>query len=232
MQPIKITVKLLSPVAVVDDWSPSLEGILAYHVLMKHNALSSNPTNEEIEQSYQILEAEIPLKNVNYGGVSCWAVSSPCYLFSSEQVERIRKRWDYQEHRLNWGKRKAKISTSEGPEKSYDLPLFLRNPSVIAWYGVGDIDSTMSILKHCTSLGKKRSVGNGQVEEWIVEAIASDWHLWRDDILMRPYPLELMPKKKPIDMAIREWSLGQPLWHPAFKRICAMPVHTVQNLKC
>lgn len=230
MQPIKITVKLLSPVAVVDDWSPSLEGVLAYYVLANNNAFSANPTDQEIKQNYRILEAEMPLKNVNYGGISCWAVSAPCYLFSNEQVDRIRKRWDYQEHRLNWGKRKAKIDTSQGPEKSYDLPLFLRNPSVITWYGVGDIEKTKLLLRNCTNLGKKRSVGNGQVGEWMVEAIASDWHLWKDDILMRPYPLALMPTKKPIDMAIREWGIGQPVWHPSFKRICAMPIHTVKNL--
>lgn len=229
MQPIKITAEMLSPIAVTDDWSPSLDAVIAYFVLEKHKLLSPQPSIKEIKKNYQILEAEIPLRNVNYGGISCWMISSPCYFYFSEQAERIRKRWDYQEHRLNWGKRKAKTDTSQGPEKSYDLPIFLRNPASITWYGVGDIKKVRSLLPNCTSLGKKRSVGNGQVRKWTVEAIAEDWHLWKDGMLMRPYPLELMPKDRPVDMAIREWGLGQPSWHPDFKRMCAMPIHTVKQ---
>jgi len=230
MQPLKVQAWMGSPIAGYDDWSPDLAGLLEYLLLDRLHLASPNPTPEQVEETRAIVDEQMPIRRGDLDGEWYWQTSGPCYTIKSEQIDKFRKRWDCQEHNLNWGKRKAKWSTSEGPEKSYDLPLYLRSTSVITWYCVGNLVAVADLLNDCTGVGKKRSHGYGQITKWEVELCEHDWHLWRNGMLMRPIPLTSIPQDRPVDFSILDWGWRPPAWLHSNKTRCAMPGHTVRKL--
>lgn len=230
MKPLKITAHLGTAIACYDNWSPSLDALLEWLILDQLNLASPNPTPKQVEASRSIVDAQMPLASGSIMGEWYWQVSSPCYRVVSEYTDRYRKRWDYHDRNLEWGKRKAKWSTSEGGEKSYDLPLYCRNVESITWYGVGNREEITALLQNCNYIGKKRSYGNGQVLQWEVEEIADDWHLWRQGKLMRPIPYRLLFSQSQIlisEPVLLQWGWRPPAWLNSNKELCVMPQENV-----
>lgn len=229
MQSLKITAYLASAIAVYDDWSPSMDALLEWLLLDSVGLTTPNPTSEQVKQTRPFVDANFPLDKGEIGGEVYWKVSSPFYEIQSEATDRIRKRWDYQDHNLNWGKRKAKWSTSEGAEKNYDLPLYLRTTDAITWYAVGESTRVRDLLNGCHSIGKKRSIGNGQVSKWSVHECNNDWHLWGpQEQLMRPMPKRIIGREIPVT-TILHWGWRPPTWLHSNKELCLMPTHNVQR---
>jgi len=231
MEPLKITASLATAIATYDDYSPSLDSLVEWLILDRLNLCSPNPTSEQVEATQAIVDERMPLQKAEIGGEWYWATSSPCYQIINEQQDRFRKRWQpgTDSPEPNWGKRRAKWSGSEGAEKSYDLPLYLRSTPAITWYCVGDLNAIFDLLSACSGIGKKRSYGSGQIIKWEVEPHEHDWHLWRDGALMRPIPITEMPTDRPIDIAILNWGWRPPAWLHTNKARCAMPVHCVRK---
>lgn len=223
----KVTAFLGSPIAVFDDHSPCLDALLQWLILDAAGLASPNPTEAELSANQDYLNAHTPLDQGTLGDYWYWQTSGPCYSYQSEQVYQYRKRWDPGEGSPSpdWGKRKAKWNTSAGGEKSYDLPLYLRDPARIDWYCNGDPALIEAALEGCAGLGKKRGHGHGQVIKWEVCEADDDYHLWRNGILMRPVPVGTVDRVA--DFAIREWGWKPPYWTPLNRLRCAMPVHTV-----
>lgn len=230
MEPLRITAHLASPVGVFDDYSPSLDGLLEWLLLDRLHLTSPNPTPEQVEQTRSIVDEQLPLLKTEIAGEWYWATSSPCYQILNEQIDRYRKRWSpgIDSPEPNWGKRRAKWSGSEGAEKNYDLPLYLRTTPAIFWYAVGDKNRILDLLQDCTGIGKKRAYGYGQILRWEIETCGEDWHLWRDGQLMRPIPVTAIDRC--CDFAILNWGWRPPAWLHTNKTRCAMPVHTVKKL--
>lgn len=225
MENLKVTAHLDNAIAVYDNWSPSLEGILVFRLLEENNLLSNNPTSEQVESVQDFLESQLPLKQGELQNEKYWCVSSPCYVVKSEQTDRYRKRWDNHENNLNWGKRKPQFKTSEGAEKSYDLPLFTRLTNSISWYAVGDKQGIKDLLAAVTYIQKKRSYGNGQVRKWEIEKTDGDKHLWHEDKLIKPVPVRLMTYK--LDNPQMIWGWRSPAWLASNKELCYMPKDNV-----
>lgn len=214
-----------SAIACYDDWSPSIDSLLEWLMLEKLSLISPNPTPKQVEKTRSTVDQYMPLEKGDAKGEWYWKASSPCYYIQSEEIDKYRKRWDYQETALNWGKRKAKWGTSEGAEKNYDLPLYLRLTSCISWYVVGNEKAIASLLENCKGLGKKRSYGFGQVLRWDVVAVQEDWHLWRDGKLMRPMPVECINNQ---NGSLLQWGWRPPAWLHSNQDLCVMP----QGLVC
>lgn len=232
MEPLKITAHLCSPLAVFDNYSPSLDSLLEWLILDRLNLTVPNPSPEQIEKTRPIVDEQMPLLRAEIEREWYWATSSPCYQIFNEQTDRYRKRWNpgIDSPEPNWGKRKAKWSGSEGAEKNYDLPLYLRSTPTITWYGVGDRDRIEELLQDCKGIGKKRSCGYGQILRWEIQPHGEDWHLWRDGQLMRPIPLEFLPADQPIDFAILNWGWRPPAWLHTNRIRCALPIYTVKSV--
>lgn len=225
MNNLKVTAYLSTPIGVYDNWSPSLEGLLTYRLLEENNLLSPNPTAEQVAKVQDFLANELPLKQNTIMNDKYFCVSSPCYVVQGEATDKYRKRWDNHENNLNWGKRKPKFLTGEGAEKSYDLPLYTRLTNSISWFVTGDRTKIDALLSPVTHIQKKRSYGNGEVRQWQIEIAYDDYHLWRDDKLMRPMPVKLMPQK--IDNPQMIWGWKSPSWLAENKELCYMPKDNV-----
>jgi len=221
-KPLQITAFLANSIAVYDDWTPQLEGLLIYQLLQELGLAHPNPNLQQIKDCDVIVRGKLPIKqNSEHGFYYC---SSPVYTYLSEEKSNFRKRWDANDKFIDWGKRKAKIQTSEGAEKNYDLPLFLRLTNRIDWFAVGDKEEIESLLKYCTGLGKKRSQGYGQVIEWKVTEIENDWSLIRENELMKPLP-NFICKELGINRFYNLLTYGwkPPIWLTENKALCMMP---------
>lgn len=229
MRNLKIVAHLLSGFAVADDWSPDLAGILEWIILDDRGIAVPNPTIEDVESARAIVDEAMPLKKTMISNEWYWAVSSPCYQYKAEYSSNFRKRWNpgVDSPSPDWGKRKPKWSGSEGHEKAYDMPNYIRVTDAVTWYAVGNMAAVQELLNKCTGIGKKRSHGHGQVSSWEVSEVDYDWHLWgKDGVLMRPIPLPSAHRDVPLDFAIRNWGWRPPAWLPENKAHCAMPIHT------
>ena len=234
MEPIKITAQMATPVALFDDWSPAMDGLLEWLLLDRLGLTSPNPTPKQVEECHAIVNSNMPIAKGTIGGKWYWQVSSPCYVYSIEQQDRFRKRWQpgTDSPEPEWGKRKQKWNTSEGGEKAYDLPLYLRSIDSITWYAVGNVEGVLSLVESCSGIGNKRSIGNGQITRWTIESTANDWHLFgKNGELMRPIPCELLPDNLS-DFTVRDWGWRPPAWLLSNKSRCAMPIHTVRKKEC
>ena len=221
---LQITAHLSNSIAVYDDWSPQLEGLIVYQLLKEKGIASPNPTTEQVKVNMAVIADSIPFEQ--WQGI--YKCSGPIYKYKTEQTDKFRKRWE-PDGRVNWGKRKAKIDTSQGKEKSYDLPLFLRLTPRIDWFAVGDKTEIERLLKGVTGLGKKRSHGHGQVHLWEVKKIAEDWSLSKNGQLTKP-----IPANKYLDLGlihpcdVVNWGYRPPAWLPENKTLCVMPRMVVQ----
>jgi hypothetical protein len=228
MNNLQVTAYLSSPMAVYDDWTPQLEGILIYQLLSNLGLAHPNPSIKQVQQNNDVIEAFTPIQRHLSGLYRC---SNPVYFYKCEQQSRFRKRWTVdQDGHINWGKRRARFETSQGSEKSYDLPLFLRLTPRIDWFCVGNPEKIKSLLDGITGLGKKRGQGFGQVYQWEVVEIKEDWSLTRDGELMKPVPNHVF-KELGIGKFynLMKWGWKPPIWLPENKDICFMPEVVKQN---
>lgn len=229
---LRVTAHMATAVAVIDDWSPSLDSLLQWLILDEKGLASPNPTIEEVTKTQLIINELMPLGRAEINGEWYWQSSSPIYCYTREQEDRVRKRWQpgIDSPSPVWGKRKATFDSTQGAEKAYDLPLYLRNPTMISWYCVGDQQGIERLLTMCKSIGKKRSIGNGQILRWEVVLSDSDWHLWGSDgRLMRPIPIDGFDGR-PIEFSIRNWGWRPPYWSHENRRKCVMPTNLVRKL--
>ena len=218
MDNLQIIAHMATPLVAYDDWSPSLDALIEYQLLDKLGLITSNPTIADAEKNLPLIFNDMPIARKMLNGEWYWAVSSPHYIENHQQTTRFRKRWDYQEHHLEWGKKRAKVDGSQGHFKAYDLPRYDREMQSIHWFCVGDRDKISKLLQPVTNLGKKRSQGCGQVHKWEVLEFEHDWHLWRGDSLARPMP---------VNINMMNWGWRPPTWLAANKSMCFMPTDNV-----
>lgn len=224
-EPLLVRAKLNNGLARFDPWSPALDSLLVYLILSEYDKLSPNPTIEDWERNKDFLIDKMPLELGFIGDDWYWKSSSPITQEKGQYTDRYRKRWDYQEYALNWGKRKAKWETSQNAEKSYDLPLYCINATTLSWYVVGEKQELERLLSQCLYLGKKRSYGNGQVNAWEVIPTEKDYHLFKDGKLMRPMPYSLIAPF--LDLKVKydllHWGWKPPVFLPQNQALCAVP---------
>ena len=228
---LQITAYLGKPIALSDDYSPSIDALLEWLWLDERGLARTNPSPDSL------IQTELPIKKGRITGEWLfdewyWCVSSPHYQIEYEQTSRFRKRWDYQDKHLSWGKKKAKVQRDGGFTKNVDLPLFLRNTNRIDWFAVGDRVELHRLLEQCTHLGKARSCGYGEVLKWDVTEIENDWHLWRNGNLARPIPYEYFaPLNHKERLPMMSWAWRPPGWMDCNRELCVMPKHNVVKVK-
>ena len=225
MDNLQIIAHMATPLVAYDNWSPSLDALIEYQLLDKLGLITPNPTIADVEKNLPLIFNDMPIARPVLNSEWYWAVSSPHYIENHQQTTRFRKRWDYQELHLDWGKKRAKVDGSQGHFKAYDLPRYDREMQSIHWFCIGDRDGIAELLQPVTNLGKKRSQGCGQVHKWEVLPFEHDWHLWRGDSLARPMPVNMI--KQPQSINMMNWGWRPPTWLAANKSMCFMPTDNV-----
>jgi CRISPR type IV-associated protein Csf3 len=218
MKNLEVIAHLANPLATIDYWTPSFDSILAFLWLEKKGLLCS-----DVNLKNQI-EFDIPIEKEILANDWFYKVSAPIYDVLDEQTIRYRKKWDFQEENLEWGKKKAKISKTEGFTKDYELPLKLITTSNIKWYCKGIKTEIERLLDGCFNVGKKVSQGKGQVFLWEVNEIENDFSVWKNDRLMKVFPVTYLTDeqlKQPRNLMMRTY---RPPYHLIENQVmCAMP---------
>lgn len=225
MDNLQIIAHMATPLAAYDDWSPALDALVQYRVLDNAGLISPNPDIDAVEKVLPWLWENMPISRNTIKDTWYWAVSSPHYIENFQQTQRYRKRWDYHEYHLDWAGKRAKVQNSEGAFKAYDLPRYDREIQTIHWFCIGNRDKLSELLAPITHIGKKRSQGCGQVTRWQVLPFEHDWHLWRNEHLARPMPIEMI--QTPLYINVMNWGWRPPAWLHSNKSMCFMPTNNV-----
>lgn len=92
------------------------------------------------------------------------------------------------------------VDISRGFFRAYKNKIFtLAPPSVITFYGRGDIEKIKELLQYITAIGAKRSQGYGKVQRVVVEEIDVDKTWIYNNQPMRAIPVRLLKDR------INEW---------------------------
>lgn len=236
-QPIKVTAFTPSGLSVYDDYTPDLGGILEFFWLEERNLLSVNPTKNtlvfaDIPVHKHILSKDVFWNQEISDSDWVWAISAPVYRYKCERQDQARKRWDADyNYPVTWGKRKANIQTNGGDFKSADVPVPIRITDKVSWYLIGEIEEIKQLLNKCTSLGKRRAMGCGQVSRWEIVEYDQDYSLVRNGNLMTALP-QIHKNNVSFDSTkttLIRWNTHAPRWEKRNATMCYMPVGLCQE---
>jgi hypothetical protein len=152
------------------------------------------------------------------------------------EVECVEKDWTNRRFPLERALMQStmgSVDIKKGPQKSYRLPrerMHLRNDTM-TWLAIGDGPAVFSLLVNIKHLGKRRSVGLGEIVDWHVEEI-EPWEgfpvVSTSGAPLRPLPLDWPGVHEDSELAIAvlsdtargvvSWAkhLEEELWVPSW----------------
>ena len=223
---MRVTAHLVNGYVAADDWTPALDGILAWAMLRRDcpevldvGVIDGPP-----------IEPELPVERLGSGDDWYYACSSPVPALDHKHVIHYHKRFDdqYAEH-LDAGKRR-KVNASSGRYKSYRLMGILRVTSSVSWYLIGDPGGVRELLELVQAIGEKRAHGYGVVQRWVVDEVpttegsvlSSFVKWWMAACKFRPLPVD-SPEAASAGALVMTWGIRPPAWWVGNQRLCQMP---------
>ena len=209
----KITFQLAAPLSFIDR--PTFDGILAYAYAREINAGKPEFTKQSFAEGELIDFANMPITRHQDG---YFMASHLMYDESRarETVQRWRKRWDQKnEHFASFGKNRRKVDVQRGEFKSYDMPIRLvAVPEVWFIFESNDVAEVEQLVaKHIFSLGKKRTVGHGEIAGFSIELTT--------DPIIRPVPQRLLQTYDQ-NTEIRFCTFAPPYWDVSKAEKCVI----------
>jgi CRISPR type IV-associated protein Csf3 len=137
----------------------------------------------------------------------------------NDRHENVNNRFDPDPQILDSSQRGV-FHANSGELRSFRLPLRVRDVRRVVWFCLGEGSPIRRLLSHEKSgvqyLGKKGSIGYGQVAKWTVEHVEHDWSWFAPspagEVLMRALPKSM---RLPTGLAgYRNWFGGvvAPYW--------------------
>jgi CRISPR type IV-associated protein Csf3 len=184
----KITFFIRAPHLISYTDKPMFDALMAYCAAkeyVQNLSFKLTYTQEEID----FVNSKIPLKKDAY---DCFIASTMLFNKNETSEQRINwtKHWDSANDELaNFGKKARKINVTSGEFKSYRVALNVhQHKEVFFYFDSENVELVKYLLtKHLPSIGKKRSSGYGEIQNFVVEKI--DYNPFEEDIL-RPIPME------------------------------------------
>lgn len=213
-EPLKVTAHLCAGFSSADDWSPALDGLLAYWLLRR-----ADPDTflEDQARSDRMVPVEgLPLQRVEWGGLAWWACSSPIYTQHEQYYRHYHRRFDDHYERF-LPENTRTVLTSAGPYKAYRRALLQRVTNAVSWHCIGDEGEMRRLLTHCYHIGAKGGQGCGKVKRWDFEP--GDAHL---AMTHRPLPVAYA-RSQGITGPILRWGVRPPARIAANQTECVMP---------
>lgn len=217
MKPLKVTVAMMDGRIASVDGRFHLDSFLAYAWMVENYpervGVNSAVSDEAIDPDLSGF-----LDRRGKGEDWYWACSFGQYSSSGEHVEYLHKRVNpvKAEKHVDFGRRRGRIVTAGGPQKSWRHPVVTMLIPEITWYCVGDAKEIERLLKtHIKYIGKHRAAGFGLIRQWIVEEWHEDWSEYNaEGKLMRAIP---HPE------GVEESGIRPPYWNPLNARWCLVP---------
>jgi CRISPR type IV-associated protein Csf3 len=186
MLPLRITARMGSPV--VGDFTLPIDGVLYYHA-MRERYGPQILTGCGQDHSLQVTGVSLPiLRHEEHGPGWYYAASFAQWPVFAQGSTHWNKRIPLD--KLDYlAEQRGRIDVKSARYKAYHMPVWYRHAPCIVWYTVAEPEWLFRMLGFCTHLGKKTDQGWGEVMEWSVDEVASDWSV-RDSSgrLMRAIP--------------------------------------------
>lgn len=218
MKPLKIKAVLSSGFASSFEWSPSIDGIIAYQFMQEKLGA------DEFIETHGLIDTQepvsgLPLEVEKFNGDWWYKSSSPIYSAYCLHKTHIHRRFNSSEAERHSHSKTSKIQTTKGPYKNARILVTKRITPEVVWHAVGDAEECKRLLSGVTHIGAQRRSGFGAVKEWVVTE-NGDENLARFN---RPLPKEFAEENK-IEGMILEWPIRPPSRHPDNLRVCIIPV--------
>jgi CRISPR type IV-associated protein Csf3 len=214
MEALEITAELAGPIVVQEGIGIALDALLMAAVC---RSTGIPPATTEAE----LVPIEIPV--AREGGIYLASVSS----FAVEARERtwVNRRFPVAEAQRMGDAKLKRIDIATGPCKSFRIPMELKHleGDRVRWWCVGEAEPIRALLGWVGYLGKKRSVGRGQVRRWTVEPCARwpGFPVVRDGQPLRALPVDWPGLSPDVDRGYAV--LNPPRWIRTREVECAVP---------
>lgn len=221
MDNLLIVAALLSPVA--GDMSLPIDGILLS--LACRRAYGPPPPLLPGER-LPFDPAVCPLEIVHEGNDWFYAASFAMWNQYVEQPTYWNKRLDMQ-HAEALTDAKS-INTAEGHYRGYHYRMQTRHASMVRWHVRGDKAVISELLEDATHIGKKPSMGYGEVASWSVSKVEPDWSIiGPEGFVTRAVPHSwAMQAGLPINSQVGRRAIRPPYWDVQNLRLAYVPGRT------
>lgn len=223
--PLLVTAKLLTGLGGSEP--PQLDGLLEYLLSLHHHKGEPGYKIDRSRPAPEQGQIPIPLVRRRLGPWLVGACSDPIVgHVHNDRHEHLAKRISVENAAMLAPEKRVVVSTTNSWTKSYRFPIRVRQVPVVRWFAMGDRREILKLVRRCTSLGKKVSVGYGRVAEWTVERVEHDysWLAPLPDaptrlVLMRSLPIgPWLPMANLIGYRRDFGACVPPYWHP--ERAC------------
>lgn len=190
MQPLRIRCR---PAALIwyDRWI-MVDGILSHCYMLDRFGQDYYllPTLTPVSKDVELVDMDLPLEKRAAGTEHWYWAASWCDIDACT-LDRRRSAWvrsyyakdagDYFGQAGKVRKMDHVANLQAGPDKLYNVPLYVRTVDELVWYVVGDAEEIRRLLAPMSHIGKKCAAGWGMLLPysdgalWQVEAWPEDW---------------------------------------------------------
>ncbi len=208
-RPLRIVAHMRGPVT----GAPMLDGLLAAVVAQQRGLVAGFGPLEHVD---------IPIEWEP--GTRFHLASGPLVAYDGHEHRWVNRKFPLGEAQMLGDTKLKRVHLGAGPTKSYRIPHEAKfcMGDQIAWYCVGDEEAIRSLLVFVGYLGRRRAVGRGAVERWLVEPTEpwGGFPLVQDGKALRPLPVDWPGLVEPT-MAMH--TLTYPYWEHTREELCAVP---------
>lgn len=149
-----------------NDWSPMIDGILAYASQMKKLGFEEFALTQALNQLAPV--DDLPLKKTE-GEDWQYCVSLPIYTIKKSYIKHLHRRFNVEELERYGAKPPKTLQVTKGGYRNARLAREIRLTPYVDWYVIGDQEQIESLLQDIDFIGKNRGSGHGEVERWEIE---------------------------------------------------------------
>lgn len=204
---------------VAEPYGLDLSGILASRIIRQRK--DSNPTSRYESTKDNPQDIDLPLDMCAVGEDN-WHWSATCgKTYPLESLPQEPHTY-YRVVNDSWVGRTAHrplpyYNFKSGAYRDVMMPAHVVLTPYVDWFGVGNLDKIMGLVKHIRSIGKRRAKGEGVVHKWEIEKVDKDpdklAHCGEDDELLRPSPVECATRLD-LDYDLTWHAIRPPSWNP------------------
>lgn len=215
--PLKISMDILPPLYINSPWL-HFDSILSY--LCIRDALDEVFYYLPTEKIIDISKLKIPLKkteDIYHSSVGIYSDNLKLYR------DILYKRFtDKQTYKLTKRQQKGRIPINRGHFKDFMINMPILITDNITFYANGDKNEIKKLLSNLKHLGKKTSIGSGQITKIKIKKIEEDYSFFKDNNIMRPIPVKI---KLPIieGMRFEKQPYKPPYWDKNNISMCYVP---------
>lgn len=223
--PVRVTARLRTGVSMDAPYGLDLAGILAARERSRLRAAQTDAarlltplpdtTGEEPE------DLMLPLGRCTRGAVG-WHWLASCAIAVDPDPDP-EPRTFYRTTDSMWAQNAATRPLAyhhprKGPYRDVMMPSPVVICGALEWRAVGDPDGILALVHGIRFLGRRRSVGEGGVLDWVVELVDADADQWTHThadtgALIRPMPVECA-EFHGVPYRWGQYALRPPSWHP------------------